>query len=1659
MKRLFLCIFIFLAMNTSLQAAVSGSDSTHIEIHGENLGKNIVLSKNSSSTITFIAYGIHGFTNKFYLDNKYIGVAEKIGVHTYTYYNNLQKETGYKYDIKYDLPAANISEGNHSWFLKFDNGTSVITTQNFSFEIINQTIDKNACSHQSTTIYLECFSPKRWEKSTDSGVSWSNISCTKHQYTESNPSAGKVKYRALNGDNTYSDVVTITYVDAVPSTIQALPATSTKTVEESITLTADVVDDNYSYQWKKGGTDISGATGRTYTISSIKSSDAGDYTCYVSNGCNGVTTTTATLSVNKCAQTIDFPEIPVQTYSSGLTYTLPKTTNKGLTITYQSMNTSVATVSGNVLTIKAPGTAIISASQVGNADYLEATQVSRTLTVNKRNQVITFDELPEKTYEDLPFTLPQKTDEGLTISYTSTNTAVATVSGNTVTILKPGTTDIIASQAGDATHYAATEVSQTLTVKKAAQAITFGSLASKTYGDAPFELNNVTNKNLAITYTSSDASVASISGNMVTIRKPGTVTITASQPGNAYYLAAASVSQTLTIKKANQSINLAALESRPYGSADFALPAQTDKGQTITYVSSNTEVATINGNIVHITGAGTTEITATQEGNEYYNAAPTVSQTLTVTKAYQTINFPNLPSCVYGQEPILLNATVNSDVTIEYESSNPSIASINGNELTIHNAGQCYITASAAGNNNYYTATPVERTLIVSKAQANISFAPLEGEYIYGDSPIALIANSDAGQVSFTSSNPAKLLIAGTNAIIQGAGQFTITAMLTGDANHKPASVSQEITINKAALTITANNSSRLYGDDNPVFTYTFNGFVNGDTKADISAAVQVSSSATKLSPVGTYEIVPTASNDDNYTISCRKGVLTIEQAPLIISSSASREYGEKNPEFTFIYSGFKNNENSNVLTSVPQAYTTAKKTSPVGTYPVYISGASAQNYSCSYEDGTLTITKAPLTITVQPASREYGENNPEFSFAYSGFKNNENSDVLSTLPQATTTATQTSSVGTYSISAAGAEAQNYNAIYVDGILTITKAPLTISAKPSIREYGDENSTFEVQCTGLKNEESSDVLSVRPQITTTATPSSTVGTYPIYVSSADALNYAISYEEGVLTIIKAPLTIRALDATRKRLEENPQFQLSITGFKLGETKEVLEQLPTIQCDANANSPAGIYPIVLLNDGYATNYEYTLINGLLTVEKLQYTLTVLSQDQTMGTVTGSGVYEEESLVRIFATPKAGYYFTQWSDGNTNNPRDILLNTDMTFEAQFAACYMGCINESYLAIGGSGLGVMTTDDNSVWTYNSQYGAYGKKQGGGIGHLFTPILDMSDVVGATISFQHAHKFAGTPSSELTLWVTPNYKGSWTSSEWHQITIYPYTTNNDWNFVNVSINIPAEYVGQQTVFAFQYISTASVYSTWEIKNLNISADCRTMRYQLLVSCDSQKGTIEGESGIFEEGTIHTYYANPKQGYHFTCWNDGNIENPRAFVVNSDASYVALFAADISTAEDTVIVSTTSNSATITTPMVDAENVYSYRLAICQNGDTVCVLSLDAEGHLTGIDFHSAPARQIPKQSKDEAQTGGLNIPVSGLASGTTYHYTLDALDADDNIIERREGDFTTEGSQSIENTNAERMIPYAEKVMINGQILILRNGKTYTMQGQEVK
>ena len=124
---------------------------------------------------------------------------------------------------------------------------------------------------------------------------------------------------------------------------------------------------------------------------------------------------------------------------------------------------AVATIIGNTVTIIGVGTTTITATEAGNGNFNPAS-ASQVLTVNKANQTITFDALAEKNEDDQPFDLTATSDSGLPASYTSSEPAVATVSGNTVTIVGPGTTNIVASQAGDNNYNAAPDITQQLTV-------------------------------------------------------------------------------------------------------------------------------------------------------------------------------------------------------------------------------------------------------------------------------------------------------------------------------------------------------------------------------------------------------------------------------------------------------------------------------------------------------------------------------------------------------------------------------------------------------------------------------------------------------------------------------------------------------------------------------------------------------------------------------------------------------------------------------------------------------------------------------------------------------------------------------------------------------------------------------------------------------------------------------------------------------------------------------------------------------------------------------------------------------------------------------------------------------------------------------------------
>lgn len=161
----------------------------------------------------------------------------------------------------------------------------------------------------------------------------------------------------------------------------------------------------------------------------------------------------------------------------------------------------------------------------------------------------------------------------------------------------------------------------------------------------------------------------------------------------------------------------------------------------------------------------------------------------------------------------------------------------------------------------------------------------------------------------------------------------------------------------------------------------------------------------------------------------------------------------------------------------------------------------------------------------------------------------------------------------------------------------------------------------------------------------------------------------------------------------------------------------------------------------------------------------------------------------------------------------------------------------IDITWLTSSQTSLGEMTTDNSSVWSYDASYHyAKATKSGGVTAWLLTPEQDLSKSETVTLSFSHVHKFAGTPAEELTLWVSADYTGDVASSTWTQLTISPYTSNSDWTWKDVTISVPTSAVGAKTVFGFKYMSTASNYATWEVKNVKLSATFNCEREGLRV-------------------------------------------------------------------------------------------------------------------------------------------------------------------------------------------------------------------------------
>ncbi|HEX4773408.1 MAG TPA: MBG domain-containing protein [Bryobacteraceae bacterium] len=617
----------------------------------------------------------------------------------------------------------------------------------------------------------------------------------------------------------------------------------------------------------------------------------------------------------------------------------------------------------------------------------------------------------------------------------------------------------------------------------------------------------------------------------------------------------------------------------------------------------------------------------------------------------------------------LLTVTADSK-SRNYGDANPALTAsysgfVNGeNSAVLSGSPTLSTTATAASAVGGYTITAAQGTLAVT----NYTFTFITGTVTVG--PAHLTVTADNKSRSYGDPNPSlTATLSGfkngqtlATSGVTGTANCTTSAILSSPVSGSPYTiictqgtlaavnydftpfVSGQLTINKAHLTVTADNATRQYGDQNPTFTASYSGFKNSEILANsgVTGSPGLTTTATASSPVGgAYTITAalgtlTATNYDFTPFV--SGQLTISKAHLTVTAdNATRQYGDQNPTFTASYSGFKNSEtlaNSGV-TGSPSLTTTASASSPVGgTYTITaaVGTLTATNYDFIFGSGQLSISKAHLTVTADNATRQYGDQNPTFTASYSGFKNSEtlpNSGVTGG-PSLTTTATANSPVGgAYTITAAVGTltATNYDFTFVSGTLTISKAHLTVTADNATRQYGDQNPTFTASYSGFKNSEmlANSGVAGSPSLTTTAIASSPVGgayTITAALGTLTATNYDFTpFVSGQLTISKAHLTVTADNATREYGDQNPTFSASYSGFKNSETlaNSGVAGSPSLTTAATANSPVGgAYTITAeLGTLTATNYDFTFMSGTLSISKAHLTVTADNASRQYG----------------------------------------------------------------------------------------------------------------------------------------------------------------------------------------------------------------------------------------------------------------------------------------------------------------------------------------------------------------------------------------------------------------------------------------------------------
>jgi len=229
-------------------------------------------------------------------------------------------------------------------------------------------------------------------------------------------------------------------------------------------------------------------------------------------------------------------------------------------VTFTSTTLSICTVVNGAINVVIAGTCSITASQAGDATYAAASSVSKSITITKLAQTITFTQPSAMTVTstDQPLVATSNATGSYPVTFTSTTLSTCTIVNGAIHVVSAGTCSITASQAGDGTYAAASSVSKSITITKLAQTITFTqpSAMTMTTADQPLVATSNATGSYPVTFTSTTLSICTVVNGAIKVVSAGTCSITASQAGDGTYAAAANVSRSISVMQAQATLTI-----------------------------------------------------------------------------------------------------------------------------------------------------------------------------------------------------------------------------------------------------------------------------------------------------------------------------------------------------------------------------------------------------------------------------------------------------------------------------------------------------------------------------------------------------------------------------------------------------------------------------------------------------------------------------------------------------------------------------------------------------------------------------------------------------------------------------------------------------------------------------------------------------------------------------------------------------------------------------------------------------------------------------------------------------------------------------------------------------------------------------------------------